>query len=197
MMHDLSRRAVMMGVLAGVLAGDLPLGSAQAAGAAGRLAWDFRFTSIEEDVLDFAGFRGRVLLVVNTASFCGYTYQYEALEALHAKLEPRGLTVIGIPSQDFYQESSSNATVKAFCEATFGVRFPMTGLSRVRGSQADPFYLWVKQETQGWQPSWNFNKVLIGRDGRIAGTFGSGDEPNGPRLTQAIEAALRQTPPGA
>jgi glutathione peroxidase len=188
MMRDLSRRLMLGGALA--------LAGATTAKAAGRLAWEFRFPSIEEDVLDFASFRGRVLLVANTASFCGYTYQYEALESLHASLEPRGLTVIGIPSQDFYQESGSNAAVKAFCEATFGVRFPMTGITRVRGAAADPFYLWVKQETNGWQPSWNFNKVLIGRDGRIAGTFRSGDEPNGPRLTQAIEAALRQAPSG-
>jgi glutathione peroxidase len=153
------------------------------------LAWDYGFPSIDEGRLDFATFRGRVLLVTNTASFCGYTYQYEALERLHKAASPKGLTVIGVPSQDFNQESADNKTVKTFCEATFDVQFPMAGISHVRGKQAAPFYAWVWQQ-KNWQPDWNFNKVLIGRDGRVAGTFGSGDEPNGAKLQQAITAAL-------
>ena len=88
------------------------------------LAWDFGFSSIDEGRLDFAAFKGRVLLVVNTASFCGYTYQYEAMEKLHRSGTPRGLTVVGVPSRDFNQESADNKTVKTFCEATFGVQFP-------------------------------------------------------------------------
>jgi glutathione peroxidase len=153
------------------------------------LAWDFGFPSIDEGRLDFSGLRGRVLLVTNTASFCGYTYQYEALEKLHKTVSPRGLTVIGVPSQDFNQESADNKTVKTFCDATFGVEFPMAGIAHVRGAQAAPFYVWVREQ-KNWQPDWNFNKVLIGRDGRIAGTYGSGDEPNGAKLSKAIEAEL-------
>jgi glutathione peroxidase len=153
------------------------------------LAWDYSFPSIDEGKLDFATFTGRVLLVTNTASFCGYTYQYEALEKLHKAESPHGLTVIGVPSQDFNQESADNKTVKTFCEATFGVEFPMAGIAHVRGPQAAPFYAWVREQ-KNWVPNWNFNKVLIGRDGRIAGTFGSGDEPDGPTLRQAIDAAL-------
>ncbi len=153
------------------------------------LAWDFGFSSIDEGRLELAGFEGRVLLVTNTASFCGYTDQYEGLEKLHQSAAPRGLTVIGVPSRDFNQESADNATVKAFCEAKFGVKFPMAGLAHVRGPQAVPFYAWVRDQRH-WEPNWNFNKVLIGRDGHIAGTFGSGDEPQGPRLSQAIEAEL-------
>jgi glutathione peroxidase len=153
------------------------------------LAWDFGFPSIDEGRLDFAALKGRVLLVANTASFCGYTYQYEGLERLHTAASPRGLTVIGVPSQDFNQESADNKTVKTFCEATFGVEFPMAGIEHVRGPQAAPFYAWVREQ-KNWEPNWNFNKVLIGRDGRIAGTFGSGDEPGGPKLSQAIDAAL-------
>jgi glutathione peroxidase len=154
-----------------------------------RLAWDFTFPSIDEGNLDFARFRGRVLLVVNTASFCGYTYQYEGLEKLQQADSPRGLTVVGVPSQDFNQESADNRTVKTFCESTFGVQFPMAGIAHVRGADAAPFYGWVREQRQ-WEPGWNFNKVLISRDGRVAGTFGAGDEPQGPRLTQAIEAEL-------
>src|SRR6202008_221274 len=92
-------------------------------------------------------------------------------------------------SGDFNQESADNRTVKTFCETNFGVDFPMAGLAHVRGAQAAPFYAWVREQKR-WEPNWNFNKVLIGRDGRVAGTFGSGDEPDGPKLRQAIDAAL-------
>ena len=157
-----------------------------------KLAWAFEFPAIEGGTLALAAFQGRVLLVTNTASFCGYTYQYEGLEKLHTALGPRGLTVVGVPSQDFNQESPDDATVKTFCETKFGVDFPLTGLSHVRGKQAALFYAWVREVRQ-WEPKWNFNKVLIGRDGRIAGTFGSGDEPQGSRLGPAIEGALQAT----
>jgi glutathione peroxidase len=157
------------------------------------LAWDFEFSSIDEGRLNLAAFKGRVLLVTNTASFCGYTYQYEGLEKLHATASPRGLTVIGVPSRDFNQESADNKTVKTFCESTFGVEFPMTGIVHVRGPQAVPFYAWVREQ-KNWEPSWNFNKVLIGRDGHIGGLFGAGDEPDGPKLSQAIAAELSKTP---
>lgn len=152
-------------------------------------AWRFRFPSLDGGTLDFASFRGKVLLVVNTASFCGFTYQYEALEKLHRDLGPRGLVVIGVPSQDFNQESDDNATVKQFCELTYGVEFPMVEISHVRGGQAMPFYAWVRQ-VRDWQPDWNFNKVLIGRDGLIKSTYRSAAEPRSPALLGAIEAEL-------
>lgn len=153
-------------------------------------AWDFSFPGIDGGSLDLGSFRGRVLVVANTASFCGYTYQYEGLEKLHRAEAASGVTVIGVPSRDFNQESPDNQTVKTFCETNFGVDFPLSGIVRVRGAQAAPFYAWVREQT-GWEPNWNFNKVLIGRDGRVAGTFGSGAEPQGKRLTRAIAAALQ------
>jgi glutathione peroxidase len=159
------------------------------------LAWDFGFASIDDGRLELGAFRGRVLLVTNTASFCGYTYQYEGLEALHRSAGPRGLAVIGVPSGDFHQESADNTTVKTFCEAKFGVTFPLAGLARVRGPDAVPFYAWVREQRH-WEPSWNFNKVLIGRDGRVGGTFGAGDEPQGQRLAAAIEAELAKVSSG-
>jgi glutathione peroxidase len=177
-MVEPTRRMVLVAAIGACMAADKEM-----------LAWDFGFPSIDEGRLDFSQFRGRVLLVTNTASFCGYTYQYETLEKLHRTDLARGLTVIGVPSQDFNQESADNKTVKEFCDATFGVEFPMAGITHVRGLQAAPFYAWVREQ-KNWQPDWNFNKVLIGRDGRIAGTFGSGDEPNGARLTKAIDAEL-------
>lgn len=152
--------------------------------------FDFSFTSLEGDKMDFAQYRGRVLLVVNTASFCGYTYQYEGLEKLHAALTPHGLTVVGMPSQDFDQESASNQAVKEFCDATFGVQFPMTEITHVRGAAANPFYKWVKAQ-KDWEPSWNFNKVLIGRDGQITQLFRSDAEPQGSAMTGWINKALQ------
>jgi len=154
-----------------------------------KLAWAFGFASIDGGQLDFAAFKGRVLLVTNTASFCGFTYQYDGLEKLHAAKSAAGLTVVGVPSQDFNQESADDATVKTFCETRFGIDFPLAAVSHVRGAQAAPFYAWVKAQ-RNWQPAWNFNKVLVGRDGRIVATFGSGDEPEGPALSQAIEREL-------
>ena len=154
-----------------------------------KLAWEFTFPAIEGGQLDFAAFKGRALLVVNTASFCGYTPQYETLQKLHSARSSAGLTVIGVPSGDFNQEAADNKSVKTFCETRFGIDFPLTGIVSVRGAKAEPFYAWVKA-VRKWEPSWNFNKVLIGRDGRIAGTFGSGDEPDGAKLTQAVAKAL-------
>ena len=178
----ISRRTALIGgaALAGMAAGPAPA-----------TAWSFEFPSIDEGLLRLAEFQGKVLLVVNTASFCGYTPQYRQLEALHRRLSPQGFAVIGVPSQDFGQESGSNGEVKAFCEATFGVDFPMAGLSRVRGRGAAPFYAWVRAERR-WEPGWNFAKVLIGRDGRIAGTYGSNVLPDLRPLSADIEAALGQ-----
>jgi len=181
-MADLTRRAALLAAAA----------LATGAAAPEQLAWGFTFTSIEDGTLPLEQFRGRVLLVTNTASFCGFTYQYKGLEALHAELSPKGLTVVGVPSQDFDQESNSNAKVKQFCEATFGVQFPMAGLTHVRGPEAHPFYAWVHR-TQDWEPSWNFNKVLIGRDGRIAGVFSSWSAPDGTKLRTAVQQALAAT----
>lgn len=183
-MVDPTRRAALLGAAA--IAGGA---AAPASGAAEATAWNYSFEAIEGGKLPLAGFRDRVLLVTNTASFCGYTYQFEALEALNVAWSAKGLTVIGVPSQDFNQESDSNAKVKTFCEATFGVAFPMAGLTHVRGPAAHPFYRWVRA-VRDWEPSWNFNKVLIGRDGRIIDLFAATDEPNGPKLRRALDQAL-------
>ncbi len=164
-------------------------GCAVSAAAPEQRAWDFTFPAIEGGELKLANFKGRVLLVVNTASFCGYTPQYEALQKLHAARNAEGLTVIGVPSRDFHQESADNVTVKTFCDTMYGIDFPMAGIEHVTGTSAAPFYAWVRA-ARGWQPDWNFNKVLIGRDGRIKATFGAPDEPLGPAITKAIAAEL-------
>jgi glutathione peroxidase len=175
----MTRRAVLANA-AGALA--MAAGKQQA-------AWDFSFPAIEGGILDLAAYKGRVLLVANTASFCGYTYQYEGLQALHAQKSPAGLTVIGVPSRDFHQESADDVTVKTFCDTRFAIDFPLTTVSHVTGSSAVPFYAWVRAE-RNWQPAWNFNKVLIARDGRIAGLFGSKDEPGGLLVSSAVDSEL-------
>jgi glutathione peroxidase len=152
-------------------------------------AWDFTFPSIDGGAIDLAAFKGRVLLVVNTASFCGFTYQYEGLQKLYAARKDQGLTVIGVPSRDFDQEAASNEQVKTFCETTFGIEFPLAAIQKVRGDAAHPFYRWVRA-TKNWEPRWNFGKVLVARDGRIAAAFGSSDEPMGFRISSAVEGAL-------
>jgi glutathione peroxidase len=183
-MHGVSRRTFLIG--SGLV------GVAARARAADRVAWNFSMPSIEGGTLDLATYRGRTVLVANTASFCGFVDQYRGLEALNRSLSARGLTVVGMPSNDFNQEMDSNGKVKQFCELTYGVDFPMSGLTHVRGPEANPFYAWVRQAT-GWEPAWNFNKVLIGRDGRIHGTFGAKDTPESPQLRTAIDGALSAT----
>ena len=180
-MMSLKRRDLVLGGLGMMASGR--------AFATGKTAWDFKFADIEGGTLDFGTLKGRALMVVNTASFCGFTYQYEGLVKLHKKMAAQGLTVVGIPSNDFNQESADNKTVKQFCDATFGVDFPMAGISHVRGDEADPFYKWVKAE-KNWEPSWNFGKVVIGRNGMIIGCFGSSDEPTSFRISSAINSAL-------
>ena len=134
-------------------------------------------------------YAGKVLLVVNTASYCGYTPQFEGLEALHAKYNGRGLVVLGFPSNDFEQEKANNKDIAEFCENTYGVKFPMFGASHVKGAQANPLYLQLAKVT-GQAPTWNFYKYLISRDGRILAVYPSTVTPEDPRLVAEIEKQL-------
>ncbi len=151
-------------------------------------AWDFRFPALEGGEHDLSAWRGRVLLVVNTASFCGFTPQYRALQGLHERFASAGLVVFGVPSDDFNQESRDQRRIREFCDVEFGITFPMAGLCRVRGENAHPFYRWVAAQVGG--PRWNFHKYLVGRSGRDVKGFPSRVEPNSPILLGAIDAAL-------
>jgi glutathione peroxidase len=157
--------------------------------AAAPAAWDFSLTRLEGGTMPLAEFRGRALLVVNTASMCGFTPQYEALQRLHDQLEPRGLTVLGVPSNDFNQEHTDARRVREFCDTMFGITFPMAGLTRVRGPQADPFFAWLAARGGG-APAWNFHKFLVSRDGARVQGFATRVRPDDPALLRAIEAAL-------
>lgn len=152
---------------------------------------DWRFSSIDGGDYAFGDWAGRPVLVVNTASRCGFTPQYDGLQALYDRYRDRGLVVLAVPSQDFRQELASDAAVKEFCEVNFDLDLPMTTITPVTGSDAHPFYRWLAM-TEGWQPSWNFNKVLIAPDGSVAGTWGSATRPLSGALIQPIEALLPQ-----
>ncbi len=135
-------------------------------------------------------FDGQVLLVVNTASKCGYTPQYEALEKLHAELSPKGFSVVGFPSNDFNgQEPGTEAEIREFCTLTYGVKFPMYEKLVVSGPKADPLYLQLSEQGGG-EPGWNFHKYLISRDGKVLQGFPSKIAPDDPELRAAIDKAL-------
>jgi glutathione peroxidase len=134
-------------------------------------------------------YTGKVTLVVNTASFCGFTGQYKGLEELHAKYKDKGLVVLGFPSNDFEQEKGSNKDIAAFCESTFGVKFPMFGKTTVKGDKANPFYLQLAEKS-GSQPKWNFHKYLIGRDGAVVDNYSSLTGPLDRSLVKEIEKQL-------
>ncbi|MDX1607226.1 MAG: hypothetical protein R3202_13625 [Candidatus Competibacterales bacterium] len=137
---------------------------------------------------------GQVLLVVNTASYCGYTHQYAGLVDLYRHYRDRGLTVIGFPSNDFAQEPGSEGEIRAFCELTYDVDFPMYQKIHVRGGRAHPLYRQLA-EASGEAPGWNFHKYLIGRDGETVLSFPTRVAPEDPRLRDAIERLL-EVPPG-
>ena len=139
-------------------------------------------------------YAGQVLLVVNTASYCGFTPQYKALEALYERYRARGLVVLGFPSNDFAQETGSNQQIAEFCESTFGVKFPMFAKSHVTGPGATPFYKLLAQQG-GQAPRWNFHKYLIDRQGRVVGTYASMVDPQSRALVQRIEALLAEPAP--
>jgi glutathione peroxidase len=139
-------------------------------------------------------YRGKVLLIVNTASYCGYTHQYEGLEALYRKYKDRGLVVLGFPSNDFgAQEPGSNKEIAEFCRLTYGVEFPMFEKASVSSLRTNPLYADLLART-GQAPKWNFHKYLIDRNGNAAGTFASGVEPNDRQLLVPLEKLLDDKP---
>lgn len=143
-------------------------------------------------------FQGQVLLVVNTASKCGYTPQYEGLEALHKRLAERGFAVVGFPSNDFKgQEPGTEEEIREFCINTYGVQFPMFEKVTVKQDNAVPFYRALAEQAGGEYPAWNFHKYLVGRDGKVAASFDSETVPDDAELLQAIEAELAKPAPGA
>jgi len=155
-------------------------------------AHDFAFTSIEGGALPLSGFKGKVVLLVNTASRCGFTPQYSDLQAVWSRYREAGLVVLGVPSNDFGgQEPGSEAEIKQFCEVNFDVDFPLTSKEHVVGEAAHPFYRWAAAELGvAAKPRWNFHKYLIGPDGRLVDWFATTTRPTAPKVIDAIEAQL-------
>ncbi len=155
-------------------------------------AHGFHFTSIDGDPLPMARFSGKAVLVVNTASFCGFTPQYDDLQAVWEGYRERGLVVLGVPSNDFGgQEPGSEAEIKEFCEVNFAIDFPMTSKVKVKGGEAHPFYRWAA-ETLGPEaaPRWNFHKYLVSPDGQLVGWFPTRTAPTEEQVRRAIERHL-------
>lgn len=157
---------------------------------------DFTMDAINGTPTPLASFKGKVMLVVNVASQCGYTYQYEGLQALYMKYKDQGLVVAGFPANNFgAQEPGSNAEIGAFCKSKFGVTFPMFSKISVKGSDKAPLYQFLTDPKAnpktGGEIPWNFTKYLVDRNGKVLARFDAPVEPESPELTSAIEAALK------
>ncbi|MGH6952841.1 MAG: glutathione peroxidase [Alphaproteobacteria bacterium] len=152
----------------------------------------FEFTAVDGAPLPLSSFRGKAVLVVNTASLCGFTPQYQGLQALWERYRGQGLVVLGVPSNDFgQQEPGSEPEIKAFCERSYGVTFPLTAKVSVVGGDAHPLYRWVVEELgEAAQPAWNFHKYLLDREGNLAELWPSKVEPLAGEIIRAIEQAL-------
>ena len=173
------------------LFGALAMNPAEAATACPPLL-DHRFQSLQGKPADLCQYRGKVLLVVNTASFCGYTEQYKGLQAVYDKYRDRGLVVIGFPANDFgKQEPGSNAEVADFCERTYKVKFPMIEKTSVVGADVNPVYEMLFKAT-GDRPKWNFHKYLVAADGKTVKSFPSKVAPESPELAAAIEKLISE-----
>ncbi len=155
-------------------------------------AYDFLFNDIDGEPLELSRFDGQALLIVNTASECGYTPQYAELETLWTRYRARGLVVLGVPSNDFgAQEPGSEAEIKQFCQTNYAVDFPLTQKQRVIGGDAHPFYQWVVDEIgEVAAPKWNFHKYLIGPDGSLAGRWPSDVSQLDLEITETIDGLL-------
>jgi glutathione peroxidase len=184
----LSAAALLSG-LALPLAHAAPPAGASAASACAPLLQHSFLRLQDEKPQALCQYSGKVLVIVNTASFCGFTSQYAGLEALHAKYSDQGLVVLGFPSNDFSQETGSNKDIADFCENTFGVKFPMFAKSGVTGTRANPLYRQLAQ-AGGSAPRWNFHKYVVSRDGREVSSFGSSVAPGNPAFLKDIEKKL-------
>jgi glutathione peroxidase len=187
-------RRSFLTLLAALAVPEVVPGSARAqAPAMSRItAYAFTFAGLKGDDIRLADNAGKPILIVNTASQCGYTPQYAGLQELWKRYRDKGLLIIGVPSNDFGgQEPGGPAEINKTAHGEYGVSFPLAAKAEVRGPAAHPFYKWAALERPGDGPRWNFHKYLIGRDGRIVGSFSTQTEPTDPRVIAAIEKELR------
>ena len=153
--------------------------------------YDFTIESITGETIDFKDYKNKVILIVNTASYCGFTKQYNELQELWDLYKDKGLIVLGVPSNSFNQEKNNNSDVKEFCEVNFNINFPLTALTEVKGKDAHELFKWAKQNHgKSAEPKWNFHKILINKEGKIQDTFASFTKPTSKKIIKAIENSL-------
>ena len=156
-----------------------------------KLVYDFEFNGIDGNKIELSDFKNKVLVVVNVASRCGYTPQYEDLQKLWSNYKDKNLVVLGVPTNNFKQEPGSNKEIKDFCETNFNINFPMTEKIDVIGKNAHPFFKWARENYgNGAIPKWNFHKIIIGKDGKVANTFSSITRPSSEKFRKAIEKLI-------
>ena len=156
-----------------------------------KIFYDFKINSIAGDQIDLKDFKGKPILIVNTASYCGFTKQYNDMQELWEKYRDRGLIVLGVPSNSFNQEKSDNSAVKEFCEVNFNINFPLTEITDVKGDNAHEIYKWAKLNYgKSAVPKWNFYKILINKEGKIEDTYASLTSPTSKKITKKIEILL-------
>ena len=156
-----------------------------------KIFYDFKINSISGDVINLNDFKGKPVLVVNTASYCGFTKQYSDMQDLWEKYKDKGLIVLGVPSNSFNQEKKVNSEVKEFCEVNFNVNFPLTEITNVKGDNAHEIYKWAKDNYgKSAVPKWNFHKILINKNGKIIDTFSPFTNPLSKKVIKKIENFL-------
>ena len=156
-----------------------------------KVFYDFKINSISGDLINLNDYRGKPVLVVNTASYCGFTKQYDDMQELWEKYKDKGLIVLGVPSNSFNQEKKVNSEVREFCEVNFNINFPLTEITNVKGDKAHEIYKWAKENYgKSAIPKWNFYKILINKEGKIEDTYASLTKPTSNKITKKIESLL-------
>ena len=156
-----------------------------------KLIYDFKIKSITGEMLNFSDYQDKTILIVNVASYCGFTKQYADLQNLWELYQNKGLVVIGVPSNSFNQEKNDEKEIKSFCEVNFNINFPLTSIYDVKGNNAHEIYKWAKKNHgNSAVPKWNFHKILIGKNGKVIDTFVSFTNPMSNKIIDAVEKSL-------
>ena len=156
-----------------------------------KIFYDFEIESISGETINFNEYKNKVVLIVNTASYCGFTKQYVELQELWDKYKSKGLIVLGVPSNSFNQEKNDNSEVKEFCKVNFNINFPLSAITEVKGNDAHDLFKWAK-DNHGTSavPKWNFHKILINKEGKVEDTFTSFTKPMSKKIVNKIENIL-------
>ncbi len=156
-----------------------------------KVFYDFKIESISGEIINFDKYRNKVVLIVNTASYCGFTKQYGELQELWDKYKSKGLIVLGVPSNSFNQEKKNNEDVKKFCEVNFNISFPLSSITEVKGQNAHELFKWAADNYgKSAIPKWNFHKILINKEGRVENTYSSFTQPLSNKIIKKIESIL-------